>query len=77
MPGYVAGSTIGCCVYNAFHTYSYPLALGGAGVWFGVDAALLIATVWIGHIGRPRDRIRVEHERGVHEPHLGRIGGLM
>lgn len=78
MLGYVAGSTIGCRVYNAVHTYSCPLALGGAGVWLGVDAALLIATVWLGHIGADRALgYGLKHERGFHETHLGRIGGPM
>jgi hypothetical protein len=54
MLGYLAGSRVGSLVYNVAHTYTLPLALAGAGVWFGVDIAVLLAAIWTGHIGADR-----------------------
>lgn len=52
--GYLAGPAVGSRVYNLFHTYTVPLAVAGLGVWTGTTFALLLATVWVGHIGADR-----------------------
>lgn len=54
MAGYLAGPAIGSRVYNVFHTYTVPLVVAGAGVWTGTTLAVLVATVWAGHIGADR-----------------------
>ncbi len=54
MVGYVFGPRVGAATYNALHVYVGPLALAGAGFWFGVDTALPVALVWIAHIGADR-----------------------
>jgi hypothetical protein len=54
MLGYLAGPRVGSLVYNVVHTYTLPLALAGAGVWFSVDIAVLLAAIWTGHIGADR-----------------------
>jgi hypothetical protein len=54
MAGYLAGPVVGSRVYNLFHTYTLPLAVGGLGVWTGATLAVLVAAVWAGHIGADR-----------------------
>ena len=45
MLAYLAGPGIGSRGYNAAHTYSAPLALAGAGLWFSTPVAVLAALV--------------------------------
>jgi hypothetical protein len=54
MLGSLAGPRVGSWSYNAFHTYTLPLALGDSGFWGGSRLALLVALVWTGHIGADR-----------------------
>ena len=54
MVGYLAGPAVGSRLYNLFHTYTVPLAVAGVGVWAGATLAVLVATVWAGHIGADR-----------------------
>lgn len=54
MLGYLAGARVGSLSYNLAHTYTLPLALGGAGVWMDSRVALLVALIWAGHIGADR-----------------------
>jgi hypothetical protein len=54
MVGYLAGPRAGSIGYNLAHTYVLPLALGAAGLYAGVDLAVLVALVWAGHIGADR-----------------------
>ncbi|HET8568420.1 MAG TPA: DUF4260 domain-containing protein [Candidatus Limnocylindria bacterium] len=52
--GYLRGSRLGSAMYNFFHTYAVPAALGVAGTL--TDTALLVsvALVWAAHIGADR-----------------------
>lgn len=71
MVGYLAGPRLGSRSYNVAHTYTLPLALGGVGVWADVRLALLVALVWIGHIGA--DRLvgyGLKFESGFRDTHL-------
>lgn len=52
--GYLAGPRVGSLAYNVVHTYVLPLALAGAGVWFGSTLAIQIAAIWAAHIGADR-----------------------
>lgn len=54
MLAYLAGTRIGSLGYNFAHTYTVPIALGGLGVWTGTSLVILIAAVWIAHIGADR-----------------------
>lgn len=54
MPGYLAGPRIGSLAYNAVRTYTLPAILAGVGVSTGATIALLVAAVWVGHIGADR-----------------------
>jgi hypothetical protein len=71
MLGYLAGPRLGSHGYNLFHTYTLPLALGGVGLWMDVPVAILIAAIWIGHIGA--DRLfgyGLKFESGFKDTHL-------
>ena len=71
MAGYLAGPALGSRIYNLFHTYTLPLALGGAGVWTGTTLAVLVAAVWTAHIGA--DRLvgyGLKYETDFKETHL-------
>jgi hypothetical protein len=69
--GYLAGPRVGRGAYNLAHTYTLPLALGVVGLWTGAVGAMLVATVWAGHIGA--DRLvgyGLKHETGFGDTHL-------
>ena len=54
MLGYLAGPRLGSRIYNAFHTYIGPVAIGAVGLWFGVVPLSWVALVWAAHIGADR-----------------------
>jgi hypothetical protein len=71
MIGYLAGPRLGSLSYNIVHTYTLPLALGSVGFWADIRMALLVALVWIGHIGA--DRLvgyGLKFESGFKDTHL-------
>lgn len=71
MLGYLAGPRLGSLSYNVVHTYTFPLALGAIGFWTDVRIALLVALIWIGHIGA--DRLfgyGLKFETGFKDTHL-------
>ena len=51
MVGYLANAQIGAAVYNAVHTYLGPLLLGTYSVSTDHRTALLLALIWLAHIG--------------------------
>lgn len=73
MLAYLAGPGIGSRGYNAAHTYSAPLVLAGAGLWFSTPVAVLVALVWLAHIGV--DRLfgyDLKYPTAFGDTHLGR-----
>jgi hypothetical protein len=54
MLGYLAGSRVGAAVYNTFHSYPLPAALGLVGLFVGAPIAVSVALVWFTHIGMDR-----------------------
>jgi hypothetical protein len=54
MLGYLAGPRVGAAVYNAFHSYPLPAALGLVGLFVGAPLAVAVALVWFAHIGMDR-----------------------
>ena len=71
MLAYLAGPRIGSLGYNLFHTYTLPVALGGAGLWTDGRLATLVAAVWAAHIGA--DRLvgyGLKYESGFRATHL-------
>lgn len=54
MLGYIANSNTGSRTYNVVHTYVLPLVLGGIVVWQATPSVVLIAAIWMAHIGFDR-----------------------
>jgi len=54
MVGYFFNARKGALVYNAVHTYIGPLFLGTYGIATDRRTALLLALVWVAHIGMDR-----------------------
>ena len=54
MLGYLAGPRVGAALYNAFHSYPLPAALGIVGLLAGAPLAVSVALVWFAHIGMDR-----------------------
>ena len=54
MVGYLANAQIGAAVYNAVHTYLGPLLLGAYSVSTDHRTPLLLALIWLAHIGLDR-----------------------
>ncbi|MFB6251027.1 MAG: DUF4260 family protein [Halobellus sp.] len=54
MLGYLSGPRIGSLVYNFAHTYTVPTVVGAVGYGVGEPTVILVALVWIGHIGADR-----------------------
>ena len=74
MLGYALGNRTGAAVYNAGHTYVLPLTLGALGYWQSSSLAVLVALVWIAHIGA--DRLLgygLKYPTGFKDTHLGRL----
>lgn len=74
MLGYLAGPGVGAAVYNAFHSYPLPAALGIFGLWWGAPLAVAVALVWLAHIGM--DRLLgygLKYQAGFKDTHLERV----
>src|SRR5688572_2533633 len=54
MFGLLAGYRVGSRVYNVAHTYTLPLALGTVAWLTGTGWLVIVALVWIAHIGVDR-----------------------
>jgi hypothetical protein len=64
---------LGSYIYNIFHTYSLPIAIGTGAFLFGPQVLLLISLIWIAHIGM--DRVfgyGLKYETRFHDTHLQR-----
>lgn len=71
--GYALGPRIGAAIYNAFHSYIVPLALG-CGLWMAARS-IAIPLIWIAHIGF--DRLLgygLKYPTGFGDTHLGKLG---
>lgn len=74
MLGYLSGPRIGAAIYNAFHTYPFPAALGILGLLWSAPLAVAVALVWLAHIGV--DRLAgygLKYPSGFGDTHLGRM----
>jgi hypothetical protein len=73
--GYVWGPRLGAAAYNLMHSYALPLALVVTAEVLGALPLLLVALIWLAHIGF--DRLLgygLKYPTGFQETHLGRIG---
>jgi hypothetical protein len=74
MLGYFGGPRVGAAVYNVFHAYPLPAALGAFGLLGGSAVALGVALIWFAHIGV--DRLLgygLKYPAGFEGTHLGRL----
>lgn len=75
MLAYLRGPRFGSTIYNAAHTTSLPLLLGGVGLWLGHPLSVQLAAIWLGHIGADRALgYGLKYETGFKDTHLGQIG---
>jgi hypothetical protein len=73
--GYAAGRRTGAAAYNAMHTTIGPLLLAAAGIALGRQLAVMIALIWLAHVGFDRALgYGLKHTTGFGFTHLGRIG---
>lgn len=71
MVGYLRGPRVGSWTYNAVHTYTLPVALGGIGYWLGGSLAIELAAIWAAHIGADRSLgYGLKFESGFNDTHL-------
>lgn len=54
MLGYLAGPRVGSVCYNVLHTLGGPIALAGVAWWTAWPLGLLLALIWVAHIGIDR-----------------------
>jgi len=54
MIGYLRNARLGAATYNTIHTYVGPFLLAGYSLWMAWPTALLVALIWIAHIGLDR-----------------------
>jgi hypothetical protein len=76
MLGYLASPCTGARLYNAYHNYVAPIALGLGAVLFHLHGLWLpVALIWINHIGVDRMLgYGLKYGDGFGYTHLGRLG---
>ncbi len=76
MLGYLAGRRVGAAVYNAGHSLIGPALLAGVGLVMGGQAtALLLALIWVAHVGFDRAAgYGLKYDSAFADTHLGRVG---
>ncbi len=73
MLGYLRGPVMGAALYNLFHNYLPPAALAAFGVLSGNQLLVLMALIWLAHIGM--DRLLgygLKYSSGFKDTHIGR-----
>lgn len=74
MLGYLGGPKVGAAVYNTFHSYPLPAALGIFGLLVGAPFAIAVTLVWFAHIGMDRAiGYGLKYESEFKDTHLGRV----
>jgi hypothetical protein len=72
--GYLAGPGVGAVLYNAFHSYPLPAALGIFGLLAGAPLAVAVALVWFAHIGMDRMvGYGLKYPTDFKDTHMGRV----
>lgn len=72
---YLAGPRVGAAGYNVAHSYALPLALIVTAEVLGQMGLLMVALIWLAHIGF--DRLLgygLKYPSGFRDTHLGQIG---
>jgi|SRR5215207_9766859 len=74
MLGYLAGPRVGAAVYNAFHVYPLPAAVGAFGLIGGSPVTMAVALIWFAHIGMDRTvGYGLKYPSGPKDTHLDRV----
>jgi hypothetical protein len=75
MLGLLAGQSIGARVYNAAHTTTLPVLLGGVAWLSGAMWLVPVALIWLAHLGLDRAvGYGLKYPALAHATHLGWIG---
>jgi len=73
--GYLAGPRVGAIVYNIGHSLVGPALVGAAGMLLAAPFALLVACIWVAHIGFDRMLgYGLKATSAFGDTHLGRVG---
>ncbi len=71
---YLFSYKFGAILYNLLHTYTYPLILVAAGIFFHYELLITIALIWIMHIGIDRFLgFGLKYKTSFKDTHLGRL----
>ena len=74
MLGYLAGPRVGAATYDLVHTYVGPVLLGAGGVIWSSETALVLALIWLTHIGVDRAvGYGLKYPSGFKDTHLQRV----
>jgi hypothetical protein len=74
MIGYLRDPRLGAILYNLGHTFSLPLILAVYGFYVQSPAAVLVALLWIAHIGIDRALgFGLKLPSGFKDTHLGTL----
>lgn len=74
MIGYAWNRNAGARIYNAFHTYLAPVALGIAGYAMELNLLMQLALIWTAHIGMDRMLgYGLKYEPAFQDTHLQRV----
>lgn len=74
MVGYLVNKQVGAVIYNVGHNYGLPLALGLAALMAGWQLGVLLAIIWVAHIGMDRAAgYGMKYSSGFKDTHFNRI----
>lgn len=74
MAGYLVNQRIGQVTYNLVHTYALPIVVGGVAFFSQLDQIVLVAYIWIAHIGMDRMfGFGLKYPSGFKDTHLSRV----
>lgn len=75
MLAYLAGKRVGSVAYNAAHSYLGPVVLATLGQALALPDCLLLALIWVAHIGMDRALgYGLKYATSFGDTHLGRKG---
>jgi hypothetical protein len=75
MLGYLRDARVGAFTYNLAHTTTFPLALGIVAFFFGTSSLVLLALIWLAHIGMDRAiGYGLKDPSSFKSTHLGGVG---
>lgn len=74
MIGYLRDTRLGAITYNSVHTYAVPLLLLGAAFVAGWSSGVLLALIWLAHIGLDRTvGYGLKYAADFKDTHLNRV----